>query len=130
QVGGAVGQLRRADGDEAGDAVADGLGEIGREGEAALRDVATDQLFEAGLVDRHLALPERLDLGGDVVDADDVVTTLREAGPGHQPDVAGSDHADLHRAGGLAAGLRDVNSGALVSTISRTRKIGLPCDSW
>jgi len=70
--------------------------EVGREGEATLGDVSTDQLLEAGLVDRHLTASQRFDLRNDVVDADHVVAALREAGPGHEPDVAGPNYAELH----------------------------------
>ena len=60
-------------------------------------DVAPDQLLEARLVDRHLAAPQRRDLAGVDVDADDVVAALGEAGAGHQTDVPGADDAQLHR---------------------------------
>ena len=36
------------------------------------------------------------DLGRVLVDADDVVAVLGEAGAGDQPDIAGPDNRDLH----------------------------------
>ncbi len=52
------------------------------------------QLVEPGLVDRHLAGAQALDLGGVDVDAPDVAAELGEAGGRHQADVAGADHSD------------------------------------
>ena len=49
--------------------------------EPAVADVAVDQLGQARLVDRDLALLEPLDLGGDLVHADHVVAALGQAGP-------------------------------------------------
>src|SRR5439155_24610072 len=99
-------------------ALADRLREIGREREPALGDVATDQLLESRLVDRHRALLERLDLRDDVVDADDVVTALREAGAGDESHVAGPDDAELHDRARIPAASGEVNS-----TTSFTREI-------
>ena len=96
---------RRADGDEHRVGVAHRVGEIGREGEAAGRDVVGHQLVEAGLVDRDLALAQARDLAGILVDADHVVAELGEAGAGHQADIARPDHGDTHRFS-LSAGAR------------------------
>ena len=68
------------------------VGEIG--GEVQPLGVARQQLLQAGLVDRHLAAPQALDLGGVDVHAPHVAAELGEAGRGHQPDVAGADHCD------------------------------------
>ena len=56
--------------------------------------VLGDQLLEAGLVDRDLALLEALDLVGVDVDAVDLAAELREARRGDEADVAGADDAD------------------------------------
>jgi hypothetical protein len=53
---------RSADGDEDEDGAADGGGEVGREGEAAVGHVAGDHLLQARLVDRHLTGTETVDL--------------------------------------------------------------------
>ena len=64
------------------------------------RRVALEQLREAGLVDRHLAATQALDLGGVDVHAPHVAAELGEAGGRHQPDVAGADHRDWFARGG------------------------------
>jgi len=74
-------------------------GKLAGEGQPAGRDVAGNQLVEPGLEDRHHALFERADLGFVLVDADDVMAEVREAGAGHQPDIAGSDNRDAHFSG-------------------------------
>ena len=66
-------------------------------------------LLQAGLVDRHLAGAQALDLLGVDVHAPHLAAELGEAGGGDQPDVAGADHADwlsrvAHRRGRLAGG--------------------------
>ena len=96
QVGMAVAApRRRADRDEHRIGVAHG-GKVGREGKPSLLPVGGDQIGEAGLVDRDVALIERRDLVGVAVDADDVVTEIRKAGPGHEPDITGTDHHHAH----------------------------------
>ena len=55
-----------------------------------------DQLGQARLVDRDLALLQALDLRLVDVDADDVVAALGEAGAGDQADVSGADDGDFH----------------------------------
>ena len=53
-----------------------------------------DQLGQAGLVDRHLAAPQRLDLLGDDLAGHHAVAQLGEAGGGDQADPADADDAD------------------------------------
>ena len=66
--------------------------------------VAREQLLQAGLVDRHLAGAQPLDLGGVDVHAPHLAAQLGEAGGGHQPDVAGADHSDWLARGAHEAG--------------------------
>jgi hypothetical protein len=88
---------RRADGDEHRIGLAHRAAEIGGESEAPGSDIVDHHAIEAGFVDRHLALAQAGDLGGFLVDADDVMAELGEAGAGHQPDIARPDHGDAHR---------------------------------
>src|SRR5262249_47933298 len=90
--------LGGADRDEAYGRGLHGFGDVGRERQTALLDVALDQLLQAGLVNRHLAGPQARNLLFVDVDADDVVSALRETRPGNQPDIAGPDHTNLHLA--------------------------------
>ena len=69
------------------------------EDEALLGGVALHHLFEAGLVDGHPPAPEQANLGGILVDTDDVVAVFGEACSGDQPDVAGADNGNLHARG-------------------------------
>ena len=96
QVGMAVAApRRRADRDEHRIGLADGS-KVGREGKPPLLPVGGDELGKPGLVDRDFALIEGRDLVGVAVDAGDVVTEIRKAGPGDKPDVAGTDHHHAH----------------------------------
>ena len=62
------------------------------------RMIAVDQLAQARLVDRDLAVLEPLDLGRDLVDADDVVAALGQASALNQPHVSRSDDCNFHDA--------------------------------
>ena len=61
--------------------------------------VLLDQLGQAGLVDRHLAAAQRLDLLGQDVARPDLVAELGEAGGGHEADPADADDAYRFLAG-------------------------------
>ena len=78
--------------------VADRRVDVGREAQAAGAHVAADHRLEAGLVDRHAAALQHVDLARVDVEAQHVVADLGEAGAGDEPDVAGADHRDLHAA--------------------------------
>src|SRR5262249_14871196 len=61
-------------------------------GESDPLGVAAQHLLEPRLVDRRLAAVERLDLLGEDVTGDDLVSELGEADRGHQTDPANPDH--------------------------------------
>ena len=63
--------------------------------EAAGRDVAGHQLFEAGLVDWEVTLIERRNPLRVHVDARDVVTELGETRAGHEADIAGANNSNF-----------------------------------
>src|SRR5207237_145967 len=88
--------LGSADGDEHHVARAHRVGEGRREADPLGGDVLVQQLFQAGLVKRGLALAQRRDLLLVDVDAHDRVPRVREADPRHQPDVAGPYDDDAH----------------------------------
>ncbi len=69
----------RADRDEHGVRHLDGLRRIGGEGEAPGLGVEFDELGEARLEDRHLALVQPVDLAGILVDANDGVAEIGKA---------------------------------------------------
>ena len=71
-------------------------GEVGRERQPAFAAVPLHEFEQARLVDRQLARVERLDLRRVVVDADDVVAALGEAGRRDEADVPGADDRDFH----------------------------------
>ena len=76
--------------------VADGAGQRGGERQPPFLPVAPDELLEAGLVDRHLARPQRPDLRGILVDADHVVAALGEACARNQPDIPSPYNCNPH----------------------------------
>ena len=96
EVGLAVRLGGRPDRDEDDVRAAHGIGQLGRELEPAVGDVAGDELLEAGLVDRHPPGAEPLDLGAVLVDADDVVPQVGEDRARHEPHVSGPHHRDVH----------------------------------
>jgi len=55
-----------------------------------------DDFGQARFVYRDAPGVEHINLGRIIVDADDGVTYLREAGAGGQADVARADHSDFH----------------------------------
>ena len=83
---------RRADRHEQQAGVLERLGEVG--GEVQAPGVLGQELLQARLVDRHLAAPQTLDLGGVDVHAPDFAAELGETGGGDKSDVAGADHPD------------------------------------
>ena len=81
-----------AHGDEDDLAGAHGQGEVGREGEPSRLDVARHHVVQARLEYRDAAAQEGLDLALVVVDADNRVPEIREAGPAHEADIARPYH--------------------------------------
>ena len=80
---------RSADGHERELGAVEGLGNVEREPDPL--GVASEELLEAGLVDRHTARAELLDpLRKDVTD-DDLVAQVGEARAGDEADVAGAE---------------------------------------
>src|SRR5690606_32923485 len=73
-----------------------GAGQVGGEAQPAGRCIPGDDLVEAGLVDRHLAAVEILDLLLDLVDTGDRMAELRKTCPGDEADISGSDNCYAH----------------------------------
>src|SRR6185437_2455866 len=92
QVGMAVAAPgRRADGNEDGVRLRHGIDQPRAELQPAGPHVVGDEAVETRLVDRDLAAPQPGDLFGILVDADDIVTELREARARYEADIAGAD---------------------------------------
>ena len=70
------------------DAIFDARGE----GEAPRGGVPAHQILEPRLVNGNSARLQERDLGGVIVNADDVVAGLAKACAGSQANVSGSDH--------------------------------------
>src|SRR5437660_5649433 len=70
--------------------------EIAREAQPSGCHVAGNEMVEPGLVDRHLAARQALDLRGILIDAGDLDAKLGKARPGNQPDIPGPDHRYAH----------------------------------
>src|ERR1700730_4677570 len=86
----------RADRDEHGISIGDWSGEIDAEIEPLLTRVRHHKTIEIRLEDRQYALPQPADLVGILVNAGDVMTEIRKAGAGHEPDISGADHNNTH----------------------------------
>src|SRR5881227_3682311 len=87
---------RRAHGDEHRVGSGHRRLEIAREAQPSGCHVAGNEMVEPGLVDRHLAARQALDLRGILIDAGDLDAELREARPGNQPDIPRPDHRYAH----------------------------------
>ena len=98
QIGMAVAATAgRADGDEDGVGLRHGRGEVGRERKPSRARIGGDDFVEARFEDRNAALVEIGDLALVLVDADDVVTELRQTGARYKPHIAAADHRDTHK---------------------------------
>ena len=86
----------RADRDEHRLRLGNGGGKVGGEEQAAVADVAGDQLLQPRLEDRHDALLQPRDLGRVLVDAGDDMAEVRKAGTRDQADIACPDHGNPH----------------------------------
>jgi len=71
---------------------------VEREAEPAVLEPLIDEFAKPGLVHWQVAAPEAFDACLIDVKTHDVVSDVREAGGGHEADVAGSDDGDVHRA--------------------------------
>ena len=122
EIGIARVERRRVDADEEELRAVERLAHVERVAEAVA--VLREQLFEPGLVDRHRAAAERVDLLRHDVADDDLVTQIREAGTGDEADVAASEDCDS-RHGRLAyrSGLRPFAISIIVSFESRSSSV-------
>ena len=59
-------------------------------------DVAVDHFLETRLVDRDLARLERFHFAWVVIDTDDVVADIGEAGARDEADITGTDDRNIH----------------------------------
>ena len=88
---------RRAYGDEDCTSAGDALGQVRGERQAAGLDVGLDQRIEPGLVDRHHAFMQPVDLRLVLVDADNIMPEIGETGARNKADIARPNHCDFHR---------------------------------
>ncbi len=102
QVGVAVtAPCGRADGDEHRLGAVERRGQVVGEREPAGLDVFPHQLFQAGFVDRHPAFAQRGELDDVGFHHRDLGAEFREAGAGHQADIAAANHRYTHLPGSL-----------------------------
>jgi hypothetical protein len=87
---------RSADGNEDDLRAAHAARQVGRKGQPLLAAVAAHHLLEARLVDGNAPALQQPDLGGVLVDADDVVSVLGQTGAGDKADIAGANDCDFH----------------------------------
>jgi hypothetical protein len=96
EIGGAVLTLWRANGNEDDLRRLDSRLQVRGKGEAFFVIVAPHQLFEAGLVDRHAAGTQRVDLRLVLIDADDGVPIFGQACSQYEADIPSTDDGDFH----------------------------------
>src|SRR5690606_30363185 len=92
----AIGEARRADGEEHGSGIGHALARRRREGELARRDPVAQQLIESWLVDRYLAAAKPFNPLLQCVAADDLMAQLHETGTCCEPDIPGTDDGYAH----------------------------------
>ena len=90
------GQRRRADGDENRLRSPRGLFQFGGEEKTACTSIGLNQLAEARLINRDAARAQARDLVFIIVDANDLMPEVGQAGPRNQSDIAGADHDNTH----------------------------------
>ena len=81
---------------ETGVLAGDGRMLIGGELQGAGLPVALDQIFQAGLVDRHHAAIQAVDLGCIDIDTDHVIPRFRQASASDQTDIPSSEYCYVH----------------------------------
>jgi hypothetical protein len=96
KVGRAVFARRCADGDEDDFRRANGPGQVGGKAQTFLGPVAPDHLFQARLVDGHLAAVQGGNLRLVLIDTDDTVAVFGQTATDHEPDIPGSYDSDFH----------------------------------
>src|SRR5262249_32845191 len=87
---------RRPDGEKYRIRRANGSGGFGRKGKPAGFDVARNERVQTRLEDRDLSVLELPDLRCIPVDTGYDVPKIRKTGPGHEPDVASTNHRYSH----------------------------------
>ena len=96
QIRGPVLALRRSDSDEDDRRGSNRGGKVGGEAETLLLLISDDHFLETGLVDRHLAAPQRLNLRLVLIDARNSVSIFSQACTEHEPDVSRTDDSNFH----------------------------------
>src|SRR5262249_54135871 len=95
QIGSTILALWRADRNEDDAGTADRLWQQGRKGEPVLVAVATNELLQPWLVNRHLACAQQANLRRVLVDTDHVVAAFRKAGACDKADISRSNDCDF-----------------------------------
>ena len=96
QVGTAIFLGRCAHGNEDHITMANGLGCVGGELQAALLEVAHHQVVQAGFVNRHHAAVEAADFVRCQVQAHHIVAQFSQASSGDQTHIPAANDGDLH----------------------------------
>jgi hypothetical protein len=86
----------RAHRDENGAGALDAARQVGLERQAPGLHIGGDHFVQARLEDRDAALAQGFDLGGILVDADDLVTEFGQTGTRNEPHIARADHRNAH----------------------------------
>ena len=108
EVGGAIFFRRSADRNENSEGLLDSRGEVSGKVKAPGPGIFFHQRVQPGLVDRNLAVEEFRDLLLVFVDAGHVDAEISKTGPGDEPNVAGTNNADMHECSLVATTSRQI----------------------
>ena len=97
QIGGAILVGRRTDCDELKQPVHDAFSDVGSELQPAAGAVAPNHLIQTGFVNRNLATLQHRHFALIHIHTQHIVAHFGEAGPSHQPDIAGAKNGNFHR---------------------------------
>src|SRR5215204_4621906 len=97
---------RGANSEENDQGLFDSFTNVGRKVQTTSLGILGNQLFQAGLINGHDALVQTIYLFSIDVNTRHIDTKLREAGPRHKADIAGTNHCDMHS---LPDELRDID---------------------
>ena len=87
---------RRADGDQGHVASRESLVRIHRDAKATRGEPLAEKIIESRLEERALRRPQAVDSRRRSVDDRDVMADSRKPRAAHDPDIAGTEYADLH----------------------------------
>jgi hypothetical protein len=72
------------------------VGNAAGKSQSVRRNVAMNDFFQAGFVNRDMPAAETIELSLVVVDADNIMADIGEAGASHQTDISRANNSNIH----------------------------------